>query len=109
MILLKAAHYTKSLKRNKGDIWAWTVVTKDVDAYALMAGVQARRAGWMSRHGIRLPKPDLKGIMICPESGYRYREVEAGIVKCFDLDEQSPLPPEKSVGKKFYDEFKKKD
>jgi UDP-2-acetamido-3-amino-2,3-dideoxy-glucuronate N-acetyltransferase len=90
-------------------IAAGAVVTKDVEAYALMVGVPARRVGWMSRHGICLPKPDSKGIMICPESGYRYREVEAGIVKCLDLDEQSPLPPEKSVGKRFYDEFKKKD
>jgi UDP-2-acetamido-3-amino-2,3-dideoxy-glucuronate N-acetyltransferase len=90
-------------------IAAGAVVTRDVAAYALIVGVPARRVGWMSRHGIHLPGPDSKGIMICPESGYRYKEIEAGVVKCLDLDEQAPLPPEQSVGRRFYDEFKKKD
>jgi hypothetical protein len=29
------------------------------------------------------------------------------VVKCLDFNEQSPLPPEQSVGKRFYDNFKK--
>jgi len=35
-----------------------------------MAGVPARRIGWMSRDGHRLG-PDL----VCPGSGRRYREI----------------------------------
>jgi acetyltransferase-like isoleucine patch superfamily enzyme len=54
-------------------IAAGAVVTSDVPAFALMAGVPARRIGWMSRAGVKLG-PDLT----CPESGLRYREVAPG-------------------------------
>ena len=54
-------------------IGAGAVVTKNVPDYALMMGVPARQAGWVSRHGIPLPEPDADGIMVCPESGYRYK------------------------------------
>lgn len=87
-------------------IAAGAVVTKDVPDYALMVGVPAQQVGWMSRHGIRLPRPDSDGIMVCPESGYRYKEVEPGVVRCLDLDEEAPLPAEKAVGKIPYDDFK---
>ncbi|MHC4721737.1 MAG: acyltransferase [Planctomycetota bacterium] len=87
-------------------VGAGAVVTKNVPDYALMIGAPARQAGWMSRHGIRLPKPDSEGIMICAESGYRYKEVEKGVVRCLDLDEEAPLPPEKAVGRIPYDRFK---
>ncbi|MCC7428366.1 MAG: Gfo/Idh/MocA family oxidoreductase [Alphaproteobacteria bacterium] len=50
-------------------IAAGAVVTKDVPAFALMAGVPARRIGWMSRAGHRLG-PDL----VCPQTGARYRQ-----------------------------------
>jgi len=53
-------------------IAAGAVVAKDVPAHALMAGVPARRIGWMSRSGARLG-PDL----VCPETGTRYRETAA--------------------------------
>jgi len=89
-------------------IAAGAVVSQDVADYALMVGVPARQAGWISRHGIRLPSPDADGIMTCPESGYRYKESPAGIVKCLDLDEEAPLPAEHAVGKIPYDNFKKK-
>lgn len=86
---------------------AGAVVAKDVPDYALMMGVPARQHGWVSRHGHRLGKPDADGIMICPESGLRYREVSPGVIRCLDLDEEAPLPQEMSVGEKTYDDFKK--
>jgi len=86
-------------------IAAGAVVTKDVPDYALMVGVPAKQMGWMSRHGLPL-KSNSDGIMICQESGLRYKEIEPGIVKCLDLAEDLPLPKEQSVGKKFYDEIK---
>ena len=71
---------------------AGSVVTKsDVPNYALMAGVPARRKGWMSRHGHKLGKPDAEGIMTCPESGWRYKEVEPGVLRCLDHSEDAPL------------------
>lgn len=48
---------------------AAAVVTKDVPAHALMAGVPARRIGWMSRAGAALG-PEL----VCPLDGSRYRK-----------------------------------
>ena len=89
-------------------ISAGAVVAKDVPDYALMVGVPGRQMGWMSRHGIRLPEPNSEGIMVCCESGYRYKEIEHGVVRCLDLDEEAPLPADKSVGKIPYDDFKKK-
>ncbi|MGL4440926.1 MAG: DapH/DapD/GlmU-related protein, partial [Bosea sp. (in: a-proteobacteria)] len=49
---------------------AGAVVARDVPAFALMAGVPARRIGWMSHVAAKLG-PDL----VCPETGRRYREV----------------------------------
>ena len=50
-------------------IAAGAVVTQDVPPFALMAGVPARRIGWMSHAGEKLP-PDL----VCQRSGRRYRK-----------------------------------
>ena len=88
-------------------IAAGAVVAKDVPDYALMVGVPGRRVGWMSRHGLPLKDPDNDGVMVCPESGLRYKEVELGLVRCLDLDEESPLPAELAVGKTKYDDYKK--
>ncbi len=71
---------------------AGAVVTRDVPEYALVMGVPARRVGWMSRHGYRLPEPDAQGVMVCPYSGLRYQETEPGRLRCLDLDEGAPLP-----------------
>lgn len=87
-------------------ISAGAVVVKDVPDYALMVGVPAKQRGWMSRHGHILKNPDKDGVMICPESGLRYKEVEPGVLRCLDLDEEAPLPLELAVGKVFYDELK---
>ena len=89
-------------------IGAGAVVTLSVPDYALIQGVPARRVGWISRHGIPLPAPDASGVMVCSESGYRYREVEPGVVRCLDLDEKAPLPPEKKVAATSYARLKQK-
>jgi UDP-2-acetamido-3-amino-2,3-dideoxy-glucuronate N-acetyltransferase len=88
---------------------AGAVVARDVPDYALMVGVPARQAGWMSRHAHRLRPPDADGVMTCPESGYRYKEDSLGALRCLDLDEEAPLPPELSVGKRSYEDFRKPD
>ncbi len=75
-------------------IAAGAVVSGDVPDYALMIGVPARQRGWMSRHGHRLTNPDADGIMVCPESGWHYREVEPGILRCLDWPEEEPLARE---------------
>jgi UDP-2-acetamido-3-amino-2,3-dideoxy-glucuronate N-acetyltransferase len=87
-------------------IAAGAVVSKDVPDYALMVGVPARQRAWMSRHGHILKNYDADGVLTCPESGLRYREVEPGLIRCLDLDEDAPLPAELTVGKSFYDDFK---
>jgi UDP-2-acetamido-3-amino-2,3-dideoxy-glucuronate N-acetyltransferase len=86
---------------------AGAVVSKDVGDYALMVGVPARQRGWMSRHGHRLDNPDENGVMICPESGLRYKEIEPGMLRCLDLDEEASLPESLAVGTIPYDEWKK--
>jgi UDP-2-acetamido-3-amino-2,3-dideoxy-glucuronate N-acetyltransferase len=72
-------------------IAAGAVVTKDVPAYALMMGVPARQAGWMSRHGYRLGKTSEQGILVCPVSGLHYQEQTSGVLVCLDQDEDAPL------------------
>jgi len=73
-------------------IAAGAVVVSDVPDYALMMGVPAKQKGWMSRHGHRLIKPNENGIYICPESGWQYKEVEPGILRCLDWPEDKDLP-----------------
>lgn len=52
-------------------IAAGAVVVSDVPPYALMAGVPAKRIGWMSAAGGRLDDT-----MICPVDGTRYEWVD---------------------------------
>lgn len=74
-------------------IGAGALVRGDVPDYALMLGVPAKRKAWISRHGHRLEKQDTEGNLICPESGWRYQEVEPGCLRCLDWPEDDPLPP----------------
>jgi len=90
-------------------IAAGAVVTRDVPDYAMMVGVPAKQVGWISRHGHRLGKPDANGVMVCPESGYRYKANQSGVLHCLDIDEESPLPPEQAVGIVSYSELKRKN
>ncbi len=85
-------------------IAAGAVVTRDVPAYALVVGNPARQQGWMSRHG-HLLKADRHGELTCPESGYRY-EIDGNRLRCLDLAEDQPLPPELRKGSHPYDHFK---
>ena len=53
-------------------IAAGAVVVNDVPPFALMVGVPARRAGWMSKAGIKLDQS-----MTCPIDGSQYREISS--------------------------------
>lgn len=55
-------------------VGAGAVVTRDVSAYALMAGNPAKQIGWMSRYGERLDLPLTgEGLASCPATGEQYR------------------------------------
>ena len=54
---------------------AGAVVTKDVLDYALVAGVPARRIGWVGRAGAAL-RDEGDGVFVCPVTGEKY--VESG-------------------------------
>jgi UDP-2-acetamido-3-amino-2,3-dideoxy-glucuronate N-acetyltransferase len=85
---------------------AGSVITRDVPDYALMVGVPARQVAWVGRHGVRLPEPDAEGLMVCPESGLRYRTRASGTLVCLDLDEESPLPDVLRTGERSYRELR---
>lgn len=54
-------------------IAAGAVVVKDVPAYALMAGVPAKRIAWVSQAGRKLDAS-----LTCPDTGQKYHETEDG-------------------------------
>jgi UDP-2-acetamido-3-amino-2,3-dideoxy-glucuronate N-acetyltransferase len=88
-------------------IAAGAVVTKDIPDYAFIVGVPGKQKGWMSRHGHVL-KPVPEGILVCPETGFRYKEAAPGSLKCLDLDEDAPLPEMLTKGKADYRQIKAK-
>lgn len=53
-------------------IAAGAVVTKDVPDFALMAGVPAKRRGWVGKAGFPLTRSG--GHWVCPETGAKYVE-----------------------------------
>ncbi len=55
---------------------AGAVVTADVPADAMIAGVPGRRIGWMSRNGRKLDAS-----LVCSESGTRYRLDAASLLE----------------------------
>ncbi|MFS2280101.1 DapH/DapD/GlmU-related protein [Microbacterium sp. OR21] len=60
---------------------AGAVVVKDVPAYALVAGVPARRIGWVGESGVPLAPGDTDGIWVCPTTGDRYIETNGILTK----------------------------
>jgi hypothetical protein len=55
-------------------------VTRDVPDYALVAGVPARRIGWVGRSGTPL-KDEGGGRFICPITGDRYFERDGALTE----------------------------
>jgi UDP-2-acetamido-3-amino-2,3-dideoxy-glucuronate N-acetyltransferase len=86
-------------------IAAGAVVTKDVPDYAFIVGVPGKQKAWMSRHG-HILKAGPDGIMVCPESGFKYKEMSPGTLKCLDLKEEEPLPEALAKGNKDYRSIK---
>lgn len=60
---------------------AGAVVVKDVPAYALVAGVPARRIGWVGESGVPLVAGEDAASWVCPHTGDRYIETNGTLTK----------------------------
>lgn len=60
-------------------IAAGSVVTRDVPDFALVAGVPAKRLGWVGRAGVRLVEE--AGVWRCPQTGVSYIERDGALVE----------------------------
>ena len=64
---------------------AGSVVVRDVPDFALVAGVPARRLGWVGRAGVPLVE-EAGGSWVCPQTGERYLETGGSL----SMDDGSP-------------------
>lgn len=60
---------------------AGAVVVKDVPPHALVAGVPARRIGWVGRAGVPLVAGDTDQTWVCPSTGDRYIETDGRLTE----------------------------
>ncbi len=72
-------------------IAAGAVVTRDVPPFALMAGVPARRVGWVSHAG-----EVLGADLVCPRTGDRYAERSGALRRVINLSGFGDDPPDAS-------------
>ena len=60
---------------------AGAVVVKDIPDFALVAGVPARRIGWVGKAGVPLTRETDGGPWICPATGARYVELDGRLAE----------------------------
>jgi UDP-2-acetamido-3-amino-2,3-dideoxy-glucuronate N-acetyltransferase len=72
---------------------AGAVVAADVAPYALVAGVPARRIGWICRCGVTLTKAKKKAALTCAACGSRYKVSGKGKQRRLDpAPDKAPRP-----------------